>query len=43
VASSAAKPIDDRTPSFPRKITPLYETKDTFDIESAQLVGLGGS
>jgi hypothetical protein len=30
-------PIDG-TPSFPSKITPLYETKDTFDIESAQLV-----
>jgi hypothetical protein len=26
------------THSFPSKITPLYETKNTFDIESTQLI-----
>jgi hypothetical protein len=31
-------PIEDWTHSFPSKITPLYETKDTFDIEGAQLI-----
>jgi hypothetical protein len=37
-APDVLRPIDEWTPSFPSKITPLYETKDTFDIESAQLI-----